>query len=179
MDDYIDAMRRGWAALDPELSTASGDTLGRMARISRIVQVQTDAILVDHGISRDEFDLLSLLVRAGGPLTPTALARALWVSASGTTKRLHKLEASGLIVRRVHPSDARAVLIEPSDTALDAIRPVLHARAVHEDAILATMSRGARIALGNTLRELLVALEGEYTGAAGSDNATQDRGEKS
>ena len=163
MGDYIDVMRREWATLDPGLSTASADILGRMARISRIVQVQTDEILVGHGISRDEFDLLSLLVRAGEPMTPSALARALWVSASGTTKRLHKLEANGLILRRVHPSDARAVLIEPSDAALGALRPALHARAIFEDSILSGVLPNARPLLADALRELLIALDGEQT----------------
>jgi len=161
MGDYIDVMRQDWATIRPELSTEPAEIVGRIIRLARIIQVRTDEILAAQAISRDEFDLLSLLVRSGRPLTPSELAGALWVSASGTTKRLNKLEAAGLITRSTHPSDARASLVEPTTRALDAVSPALTALAEFDGSLLTAVPASARQALASSLRTMLIELDGE------------------
>jgi len=161
MGDYIDAMRQDWATIRPELSTEPAEIVGRIVRLARIIQVQTDEILAAHGISRDEFDLLSLLIRSGAPLTPSDLAKALWVSASGTTKRLNKLEAAGLITRAAHPDDARASLVTPTATAVTAIGPALQALGSFDESLLTAVPAASRQSLEDSLRTMLIELDGE------------------
>jgi len=161
MGDYIDAMRSDWATIRPDLSTEPAEVVGRIVRLARIIQVRTDEILAAQGISRDEFDLLSLLIRSGRALTPSELASALWVSASGTTKRLNKLDAAGLVTRRAHPDDARASLVEPTPAAVAAIGPALQALGSFDETLLTAVPAARRSALASSLRTMLIELDGE------------------
>ncbi|NKX51271.1 MarR family transcriptional regulator, partial [Arthrobacter deserti] len=65
------------------------------------------AVLAANGITRAEFDMLSLLARSGRPMAPTELAAELLISGAGATKRLRKLTDAGLVRRETNPRDGR------------------------------------------------------------------------
>jgi DNA-binding MarR family transcriptional regulator len=105
----------------------------RAARLVAHLEQVGHLVLVDKGLDAGEFDVLSTLFRSGPPftLTPTGLFRDLFISSSGMTKRLDKLETRGLIRRSPSPDDRRSLLVtltlSGQDLAIDAVRA--HARA--------------------------------------------------
>jgi hypothetical protein len=68
----------------------------------------------DLGINLGEFDVLATLRRhgRGAKLTPKEIAAATFVTPSGLTSRLARLEKMGLIIRHADPSDGRGALIK-------------------------------------------------------------------
>ena len=69
------------------------------------------------GIAESELDALEHL-EADGPLTQRELGDRLLLSSGGVTMLVDRLERSGWVSRRPHPSDRRAVIVEPSENAL-------------------------------------------------------------
>lgn len=61
-----------------------------------------------HGLTMPRYDVLAHLDLAGGRLGLTELAARIWLSPSGLSKLLDRMEASDLIVREPDPSDARS-----------------------------------------------------------------------
>jgi DNA-binding MarR family transcriptional regulator len=62
----------------------------------------------EHGLTMPRYDVLAQLDLAGGRLGLTELASRIWLSPSGLSKLLDRMEASGLIVREPDPRDARS-----------------------------------------------------------------------
>jgi DNA-binding MarR family transcriptional regulator len=81
------------------------------------------------------YDVLAHLDLAGGRLGLSALAAQIWLSPSGLSKLLDRMEASGLIVREPDPSDARSwfAVLTPSGRSR-----VRRARASHHSLLAST-----------------------------------------
>ncbi len=104
---------------------------------------QSDAEFAKHGVTADQFVLLATLSR-GDVLTQRELARRMPSDPSTVRAMLVLLEKQGLILRDVHPSDARArtVGLTPSGkrkfrelwNASEAIRTIMFAAIQPEDA---------------------------------------------
>jgi DNA-binding MarR family transcriptional regulator len=62
----------------------------------------------EHGLTMPRYDVLAQLDLAGGRLGLTDLAARIWLSPSGLSKLLDRMESSGLIVREPDPRDARS-----------------------------------------------------------------------
>jgi DNA-binding MarR family transcriptional regulator len=94
----------------------TADTLGRWTP-AWIALVRTHARLwdqveaqmrYDSGLTMSRYDVLMQLEMAGGRLGLSALASTIVLSASGLSKLLDRMEASGLIRREPDPRDARS-----------------------------------------------------------------------
>ncbi len=68
------------------------------------------------GIAGSELDALEHL-EADGPLTQRELGDRLMLSSGGVTMLVDRLERAGWVQRRSHPSDRRAVIVEPTKKA--------------------------------------------------------------
>lgn len=158
-EDYIDRMRAQWRVLHPEAKTTTASVIGRIIRIARIVQARTDVVLETHGVTRADFDVLSLLERVGRPMTPTELAQELLTSGAGITKRIKKLVEEGLVERRVNPADGRGALVHITPLAQAAIGPILESVWAFESELLARIADEERDQLEGGLRGLLRVVE--------------------
>jgi DNA-binding MarR family transcriptional regulator len=89
----------------------------------------------EHGVTMPRYDVLAHLDLAGGRLGLSALAAQIWLSPSGLSKLLDRMEASGLIVREPDPSDARSwfAVLTPSGRSR-----VRRARASHHSLLAST-----------------------------------------
>lgn len=157
--DYIDVIRQQWGQIFPDVDTGPTSIVGRINRIAQIIQLRSDTVLAANGITRAEFDVLSLLARTGRPMAPTELAAELLISGAGATKRLKKLGDAGLIRRETNPQDGRGALIHLSGKAQDLLRPILESVLDFEAGLLSGLSAPARRNLARNLRELLGSLE--------------------
>jgi DNA-binding MarR family transcriptional regulator len=98
------------------------DAAGGMAavtslmRAQAIVQARVDDVLRPMQLSFARYELLMLLSFTRNGSLPMAKAGArLQVHPASVTNAATRLEAAGLVVRRPHPDDGRAVLVEITD----------------------------------------------------------------
>jgi DNA-binding MarR family transcriptional regulator len=75
------------------------------------------AICRAAGIAESELDALEHL-EADGPLTQRELGDRLLLTSGGVTVLVDRLERAGWVSRHPHPSDRRAVVVEPSPAVL-------------------------------------------------------------
>jgi DNA-binding MarR family transcriptional regulator len=137
---------------------------GRIRVLSNAIQAGSDQVLALHGLTRADFDILSVLVRSGRPLTPTEITSQSLVSAPGTTKRLKKMMVDGLIVRSENPQDGRGWLIEPTRKGLDVFEPILESLSRYEQDLLARLKPRHVIQLTESLREFVFVVEEDRPG---------------
>lgn len=101
--------------------------------------------LVQDGLGVDYAGLSTMIHLAQvGSDTPTAIAGTLETSTAATSLVLNRLEASGHITRRPHPTDRRKVVVAPVPASLAAARE--RSRPITEgiDQLTATLSAADR-----------------------------------
>lgn len=159
VSDYVDLAESQWQELEPDLPLSSIGIIGRIARIAHIVQDLSDQALFQCGITRDEFDILSLLSRSGRPMAPSDMSSTLLTSAPATTKRIKKLVKAGLVTRESNPLDGRGALISMTDSGREVIGPILRTVLAFECTLLESLPSETRESLTDNLRALLTNLE--------------------
>lgn len=157
--DHIDEVRGQWEAIFPGIDTSMVAVMGRIARLAQVVQVRSDSVLAAQGVTRAEFDVISLLARHGGTLSPTRVSTELIISGAGVTKRLKRLDSAGLISRIPDPADGRGSLVQLTAEAWDLLRPILESVLDFEGRLLAGIEPAVRAELAGGLRELLLSVE--------------------
>ena len=158
--DHVDRMLQAWTDRDPELATEPLAVAGRILRLARFLDIAIARGLAPLGLSVEDFDVLNTLRReGGGPVRPSALARAVLISSGAMTARLGRLQDRGLITRAGDDSDRRAVHVsltaDGEELATHALAAVLEA----DESVLAPLDAASRTAVANGLRTLLVPLE--------------------
>ncbi|PVW03312.1 MarR family transcriptional regulator [Microbacterium sp. Gd 4-13] len=94
-------------------------------------------------MGENELAALRFIIRRhtqGRAATPTDVAKYLGVSTASTTALIDRLESSGYITRRPHPTDRRSVTIAATESADDAVRATLGD--MHERMMRATREVG-------------------------------------
>jgi DNA-binding MarR family transcriptional regulator len=82
--------------------------------VARQLAITIDRRMAAFNLTGQQAGLL-LRCCAQPDLTPTQLAPGLGTDNAGITRLLDRLEAKGLVVRRMSPTDRRAIVIEPTD----------------------------------------------------------------
>ena len=108
--DHVGRIIEQWSVERPELDTAPMGVIGRLHRVGDAVRERLIEVYAEFGLSEGEFDLLAALRRSGSPyeLSPSELAASTMVTSGAITKRVDRLEARGLVVRRKQEHDGRA-----------------------------------------------------------------------
>jgi DNA-binding MarR family transcriptional regulator len=84
-----------------------------LMRVQQLVLARLDGILKPHGLSFARYEALVLLTFSSrGSLPLGKMGERLQVHPTSVTSIIDRLEAAGLVVRRRHPDDGRAVLAE-------------------------------------------------------------------
>jgi DNA-binding MarR family transcriptional regulator len=92
-----------------------------LMRVQQIVIAQLDEILKPHGLTFARYEALVLLTFSRrGSLPLGKMGERLQVHPTSVTSIVNRLEASGHVVRRPHPTDGRTTLAEitPAGRAL-------------------------------------------------------------
>lgn len=163
-EDRIDAARKNWSEIYPEIDTSHLAIFSRMRLIVDGLSLSMSAVLSQFDMTRADFDIISQLIRNRRPMTPSELAEGSSVTGAGTTKRLNRLESRGLITRRSNPEDGRGSLVEPTPEVHEAFGPVLHAYSEMECALLEDFSEAELAALEGGLRRLVQRIERAHPG---------------
>ncbi|GAA2789877.1 MarR family transcriptional regulator [Kitasatospora paracochleata] len=159
--DEVDLIVEQWQHERPELDLSAVGTAGRFGRFAMLAGRVVDDVFKQHGLQRGEFDVLATLRRSGPPyvLIPSALAATLMMSRAGMTSRIDRLEAAGLVERRLDPDDRRSFQVALTDEGMATVDAAMTDHAATEARLLAPLTAAEHAALDSILRKLLDAVE--------------------
>jgi DNA-binding MarR family transcriptional regulator len=156
--DGVDLIIEQWARERPELDSSPIGVVGRISRLAREIEDRLEPVYREHGLEPGWHDILATLRRSGGTLRPTDLTNASMLTSSGTTKRLDKLEAAGLIARAADPDDRRGTLISLTAAGRTLIDELTPAHLDNERRILGALGEADQRRLADLLRKLQLGL---------------------
>lgn len=159
--DGVDVILEQWARERPDLDVSSMGVIGRISRLSRILEHRIQEVFARYDLNRGEFDVLATLLRKGEPyrLNPTELSRTLMVSSGGMTNRLDRMERSNLVTRQPDPNDRRGSQVGLTDEGLSLVNEIVGEHVTNEHRLLSALSQSGQKELADLLRELLLSLE--------------------
>src|SRR5829696_7466032 len=158
--DGVDAIIEQWSRERPDLDSSPIGIVGRVSRLARELELRLEPVYRAHGLEGGWYDVLATLRRSGPPyrLRPTELTESAMLTSSGTTKRLDRLEAAGLIARTPDPSDRRGTLITLTDAGHAAVDRTIAAHLRNERELIAALDEREQAQLAGLLRKLQLGL---------------------
>jgi DNA-binding MarR family transcriptional regulator len=159
--DAIDRIAAQWARERPELDVSPIDVIGRISRLSRLLEKSIEETFASFGLGRGGFDVLAALRRAGEPyrLSPTELYNSLLISSGAMTNRIDRLEQIGLVERTPDPDDRRGVSVGLTPAGKELIDAAVEQHYANERRLLRGLSAHEREILSQLLRKLLTDCE--------------------
>ncbi|MET0134336.1 MAG: MarR family transcriptional regulator [Kibdelosporangium sp.] len=160
--DAVDGIQEQWRRERPDLDLSAMGVFARLWQAADSLKPLVAEELAKRGLRRGEFDVLTALRRAGEPYTliPSELAATMMMSRAGMTNRIDRLEAAGLVARRLDPADRRSFLIALTDRGFELIEAAMGDHAANLARLIAPLSRSEQAALDQALRALLRGLAG-------------------
>lgn len=157
--DSVDRITSQWNAIRPDIDVSPVSVIGRVSRLSRLVDRRLAENFARHGIENWMYDVLATLYRSGEPheLTAGDLVRQTMVTTGAITNRIDRLEQRGL-VERASSDDRRKVIVRLTKPGCDLVEAVVVTHLSTEREILAALSPRQQQNLASLLRALLVAL---------------------
>ncbi len=157
--DAVDRITSQWNEVRPDVDVSPIDVIGRVSRLSRLVDRRLAENFARFGIESWMYDVLATLRRSGEPYELTAgdLVRQTMVTTGAVTNRIDRLEERGL-VERTTTDDRRKVIVHLTKPGLDLVDEVVEAHMATEREILASLTSRQRHDLARLLRATLLAL---------------------
>jgi DNA-binding MarR family transcriptional regulator len=152
--DRVDELMAQWADERPDLDHTVMASVGRLVRVSELIDRRFDRHAARYGLTRNDADVLFTL-RRSGPSLPTRLTAGLLVASGTMTARLDRLEAKGLIERRPNPDDRRSTRIALTRRGHEVTEEAIGEHVAHEERLLAGLTKRERAQLDDLLRKLL------------------------
>ncbi len=157
--DAVDRITEQWNAVRPDVDVSPINVIGRVSRLSRLVDRRLAENFARHGIESWMYDVLATLRRSGEPYELTAgdLVRQTMVTTGAVTNRIDRLEQRGLVERR-RSGDRRKVIVRLTKRGRDLVDEVVHTHLATEREILAALSMRQQHDLARLLRSALLGL---------------------
>ena len=157
--DAVDRITGQWNKVRPDVDVSPIQVIGRVSRLSRLVDRRLAENFARYGIESWMYDVLATLRRSGEPyeLTAGELVRQTMVTTGAVTNRIDRLEERGL-VERTRTRDRRKVVVRLTEKGLDLVDGVVHGHMATEREILAVLSPRQQRELTGLLRTVLVSL---------------------
>lgn len=111
--DPVEEARRQWVRHGWEDAADGMAAVTSVMRAQQILLARTDEVLRPYGLTFARYEVLMLLLFSrSGVLPMRTLTSRLQVHPTSVTSAVDRLEAAGLVRRRPHPDDGRALLVE-------------------------------------------------------------------
>ena len=137
-----------WGGVGPMHAVTS------LMRVQQLVLGRLDAVLRPHGLTFARYEALVLLVFSSrGSLPLGKMGERLQVHPTSITSIMRRLEAAGLVERKAHPDDGRAVLAEITPKGRDLVERAT-ADLVSGDFGLDALDEAGQRALSELLRPI-------------------------
>ena len=160
--DAVDHIRAQWADVRPDVDTAPMAVIGRVSRLSRLIDKRLAENFARFGIEAWMYDVLATLRRGGAPYELTAgdLVRQTMVTTGAITNRIDRLEQRGY-VERAGAADRRKVIVRLTPAGRALVDDVVGSHMATEREILAPLSERQQRDLAHLLRAALLGLGDE------------------
>ncbi|TDC58188.1 MarR family transcriptional regulator [Actinomadura sp. KC345] len=160
MSDAVDQILEQWKRERPDVAAWPMGIIGRISRLSLLLDRELREFFGAHGLEKWEFDVLATLRRSGPPyeLTAGALNRSAMVTSGAITNRIDRLAARGLVERIRDEGDRRSVRVRLTDQGWALIEEVLPLHTANEARLLESLGPQEREQLADALRGLLEVL---------------------
>jgi DNA-binding MarR family transcriptional regulator len=158
--DRVHEIYREWTEERPDLDHSPLLVVGRVWRAAALINRAAEEQLAEFGLTRPEFEVLSVLRRTDQPRTPGQVTREMVSSGAATTKRLDRLERAGLISREACDRDGRVAYLRLTEAGRELIDKVVPEYLDRARAELAGLTAAQREKLGELLGRLMETLEG-------------------
>ncbi|MGW4768794.1 MarR family winged helix-turn-helix transcriptional regulator [Nocardia sp. NPDC004278] len=160
MADAIDLFTAHWNRERPDVDVSPMAVIGRIQRLSRLLEQELKKFFAGHGLEFWEFDMLATLRRSGGAkgLTAGALNQVAMLTSGAITNRIDRLAAKGLVERIPCVEDRRAILVQLTPTGRTLIDELLPLHMANEQRLLAVLDQQNRDQLADQLRTLAESL---------------------
>jgi len=144
----------------------------RIGSLNKRFRRQMDETLVEHGLTRPDWEVLKSLRHHGlDTCSPGDLSNELELSSGAVTSRLDRLERAGMIARHRDPADRRGVMLELTAEGERRWTESTNAQAVKEALLAGALTKDEQHRLNGLLRKLMLAFESEQAdkGAAADE----------
>lgn len=172
-EDVVDRIVTQWSEVAPNLDVSPMAILGRVSRLSRLVDRRLAENFAQHGIDNWMYDVLATLRRSGEPyeLSPGQLVRQTMVTTGAMTNRIDRLIEREMVERSHSQTDRRRVIVRLTPTGLALVDEVAPGHYLLEGELLDALSLAKRQQLAASLRAVLIDL-GDEPDTSHADGAT-------
>lgn len=156
-EDGLDRIVEQWQQQGVTEDLIPMAVLGRIARLTKYIEVVLLQCHAEFGLGQGEFDVLATLRRSGEPFTlsPSQLYQSMMLSSGAMTSRLDRLENKGLIEREHSKEDRRAVHVSLTAEGKSLIDKALPQHIQCQSALFAGVSAEDRPVLLQILKSWL------------------------
>lgn len=157
--DAVDRIVEQWTRVRPDVDVSPLTVIGRVSRLSRLVDRRLAANFARHGIEAWMYDVLATLRRSGEPheLTAGDLVAQTMITTGAMTNRIDRLVERGF-VERAGAADRRKVIVRLTPAGREVVDDVVHSHLATEREILSPLSERQQAELARLLRALLLGL---------------------
>ena len=157
--DVVDRIVGQWRRERPDIDVSPLELVGRVSRLSRLVDRLVGENFARYEIEAWMFDVMATLRRSGEPFEMTAgqLVKQTMVTTGAMTNRIDRLEQRGL-VERVGAEDRRKVIVRLTSGGRDLVDEVIASHMEVEERLLAGLSNRQRSEVARLLRKILIDL---------------------
>lgn len=157
--DAVDRITGQWRQVRPDLDVSPIEIVGRVSRLSRLIDRRLEENFARFGIESWMYDVMATLRRHGEPYELSAgdLVSQSMVTTGAITNRIDRLEQRGF-VERAGAADRRKVIVRLTPAGLAMVEQVVTAHLDTERALLASLSDRQREQFAGLLRTVLVDL---------------------
>jgi len=158
--DAVDRILEQWAQVRPRFDMSPVGVVGRVSRLSRLIDKRLGQNFGEHGLQDWMYDVLATLRRGGPPYEMTAgeLVARTMVTTGAMTNRIDRLEALGFVERKPG-ADRRTVIVAITDAGKAKVDEVSTSHMATERDLLAPLSPKQQDQLASLLRQVLLSLD--------------------
>lgn len=152
--DAIDRAVSQWGKERPDLNTTPMAMIGRLMRLSKILEGRIAEVHKKYDLKMGEFDVLATLRRAGAPyrLTPSELLSSMLLTSGAMTNRLDKLESKNLILRKHSQADRRSIEVELTEDGLALVEALVTEHVKAQEELVVGLSKAEQQQIGQCLK---------------------------
>ncbi|MEE9407486.1 MAG: MarR family transcriptional regulator [Polaribacter sp.] len=159
--DLIDSLISGWKEERPELDTSAMEVVGRILKLSKVLEKRASKSLSIYNIHYTDLDVLATIRRSGKPyeLTPSQLMKSVLITSGAMTALLNRLTKLDLIYRSPDPKDGRIKLVGLTKKGFKLIDKAIETRFVEASDAIKILNKTENMALSILLKKLLKSLD--------------------
>lgn len=159
-EDTVDQILQQWSDAVPELDVSAMAVIGRVSRLSRLIDRHLAENFAEHGIDNWMYDVLATLRRTGSPfeLSPGELVEQTMVTTGAMTNRVDRLIERGYVERSHSDIDRRRIIVRLTASGRDLVDTVAPHHYALEAQLVGSLTSRQQQTLVSMLRTVLLDL---------------------